>query len=255
MSSIQETLISAGLEPSTAQIYVILAENGELPVSEIIQKSQLSRAGAYDALNILMAQEFIEYRKEGRNVFYKAKHPDKLFGLIEEKKRETALFEQEMNESIRSLVGSFNLANNKPGVRFFEGEEGIKEALFDSLHSTEPILTFMDMHSMEAVIGKINEEYVQERTKKNISKKIIITTSPEAEIYLEKNKNNSLTQIAILPKDVLPFKTGFQIYNNKIVYFTHRQENLLAIMIQDPDIYQMNKSIFEYIWKLNYKKN
>lgn len=254
MSSIQETLISAGLEPSTAQIYVILAENGELPVAEIIAKSQLSRAGTYDAINLLIAKELIEYRKEGRNAFYKAAHPNKLFGLIEQKKRENDLFSREMESAIRSLTGSFNLSNNRPGVRFFEGEEGVKEALFDSLGSSEPILTFMDMQSMETVIGKINEEYVKERIKRSIVKKLLITDSPEARAYLDKNKGNTLTQIALLPPNIQPFKTGFQIYENKIVYFTHRHDNLLAIMIQDQDICQMNKSIFEHLWVTHHQE-
>ena len=124
MPSIQETLETAGLEPIVAEIYLILVENGELTVPKVLEHTDLSRASIYDALAELLAKEYVEYRKEGRNAFYRPVHPNKLFGLIEDKKREVALLEGEMGETVSSLVGAYNLANNKPGVQYFEGDEG-----------------------------------------------------------------------------------------------------------------------------------
>lgn len=246
MSSIQETLVSAGLEPSTAKIYLILAENGELPVSEIITKSELSRAGAYDALNMLMAKEYIEYRKEGRNVFYKALHPDKFYSLIEQKKRNEALFEQEMNETIRSLVGMYNLGNNQPGVRMFEGDEGIKEVTMDSLEAQDEILTYLDVEATQKYLAETNKEYVAERVKRNIKKRQI---APDTPATRERYKNYSpLLEVRLMPANIKPFKTIVQIYNKKVSFSTLNDEKKIGVIIEDEQISELHRSIFEFVW-------
>src|SRR3989339_1643167 len=140
MPSSKETLHQFGFTDSEADIYLALNTRGEMDVPSLAKELGLSRTAIYDVLNTLLAKGYIDYRKQGRNAYYKAGHPNKLAGLLEEKKRETALLAGDMEETIRQLTGSFNLAQNKPGVRFFEGEEGLREAALDSLKTKEGII-------------------------------------------------------------------------------------------------------------------
>ncbi len=245
MSSIQETLVSAGLEPSTAKIYLILAENGELPVASIIEKSELSRAGAYDALNILMAKEYIEYRKEGRNVFYKALHPDKFYSLIEQKKRETTLFEQEMNESIRTLIGSFNLANNKPGVRFFEGKEGMIEAYENILDIKQPILSIEDNGEMMNFFPDYVTKYVAKRVEREIPNRSI---APDTNKINDPNPNKFIDS-RLIPVADFPFNMDIKICGDTVQIATLKKEQAGAVHITHPIIAENFRIIFEYMWK------
>ncbi len=246
MNTIQDSLTKAGLEPSVAKIYTILVENNELPVGEIITKSELSRAGAYDALNLLLAQGYVEYRKEGRNAYYKALHPNKLFALIEQKKRDGVLFEQEMNETIRSLVGAYNLANNRPGVRFFEGEEGIRKVTFDSLEAKDEILTYLDVDATQKYIPELNKEYVAERVKLGIKKRQI---APDTSFTRERYKKYSpLLEVRLMPANIKPFKTIVQIYNKKVSFTTLNEQKKIGILIEDEQISELHRSIFEFVW-------
>ncbi|MBI4993188.1 MAG: hypothetical protein HZC26_03590 [Candidatus Magasanikbacteria bacterium] len=246
MSTIQDTLANAGFEPSVAKIYTILIENNELPVGEIIKRSELSRAGVYDALNLLLAQEFVEYRKECRNAFYRALHPNKLYGLIEQKKRDEALLEQEMNETIRALTGSYNLANNKPGVRFFEGEEGIREVTFNSLEAKDEILTYLDVEATQKYIAEMNKEYVAKRVEKNIKKRMIV---PDTQATRERYKNYSpMLEVRLMPPNIKPFKTITQIYNKKVSFTTLNEQKKIGVIIEDEQISGLHRSIFEFVW-------
>jgi len=246
MPTIQDSLINAGFEPSTAEIYVILAQNGELSVPQILAKTQLSRAGVYDALNILLAGEYLEYRKEGRSAFYKPVHPNKLYGLSEQKKRETALLEDEMRATIGSLIGSYNLSQNKPGVRFFEGEEGIKEVTFDSLEAKDGILTYLDVEATQKQIAEMNKEYVKKRVEKNILKKMIV---PDTLATRERYKNYSpLLEVRLMPPSVKPFKTIVQIYNKKVSFSTLNEKKMIGVIIEDEQISELHRSIFEFVW-------
>ncbi|MBD3311349.1 MAG: hypothetical protein GF349_02530 [Candidatus Magasanikbacteria bacterium] len=248
-----EILLSAGFDPSDAEIYQILAENGECSVPKIQEKTTLSRASIYDSLATLLAKDFIDYRKEGRNAYYKPNHPSRLFGLVEEKKQETAVFAQEMQEAIKQLTGAYNLAEKKPGVRFFEGEDGYEQALYDTLNTTDTLYTIVDLEAVQKYADKINKEYVEDRRKKGINKQILVVNTPANQEYLKK-QGKKLTDSRLLPKNIKSFNTAMQIYNNKIAYFTLREDSKVAVIIEDPDIYNMQKNIFEGLWNLSKDK-
>ncbi len=247
MSAITDSLVKAGFEPSVAEIYTILVESGELSVGHIVEKSKLSRAGAYDALNLLLAQGYLEYRKEGRNAFYKAVHPDKLFGLIEERKRESALLEDEMKNAIKSLTGAYNLSQNKPGVRFFEGIEGVREVIFDSLQAEGEILTFLDVGATQKYIEDINRDYVKERVRLGIRKRQIAPDTSETRARYQ--KYSPLLEVKLIPPDIQPFQTSIQIYNDTISFSTLNDKKMIGVIIEDKQIVLAHRSLFEYIWK------
>lgn len=219
---------------------------------EIQQKTQLSRASVYDSLTELLGLGFLEYRKEGRVAYYKLAHPNKLFDLIAEKKRDVQLFEQELGETVRAITGMYNLAQNKPGVRFFEGKDGIKEVTFDSLRSSGMIYTFADMDAAQKHAKDINTEYVAKRIQKKIFKKMIALDTPLArERYTKAPPADKLLEVRLLPAIASApqfFQTGMQIYDNTISYSTLTDVLQVGVIIEDAHIAQMHRRLFEYIW-------
>jgi sugar-specific transcriptional regulator TrmB len=249
-TTLQETLLKVGLEPRVIEIYLILIENGEMTVPEILGKTTLSRATVYEVLPLLLTQGFLEYKKIGRNAYYKPTHPSKLFSLIEERKREVALLEGEMGETIKTLSGTFNLAFNKPGVRFFEGEEGIQAVLDDSLTSKTEIYSYADIENIEKYISEINKKYVEKRQELEIHKKGLVLDTPFTREFL-KDYYPGVTQAKLLPSEGAPaFHTVMQIYDNKISYITLSENNMIGVIIEEKSIYQMHKYIFEHLWKI-----
>ncbi|OGH73875.1 MAG: hypothetical protein A3C90_04595 [Candidatus Magasanikbacteria bacterium RIFCSPHIGHO2_02_FULL_51_14] len=249
MPTLLETLTIAGMDPKAAEIYLILAEGGEMTMQEILKKTALSRATVYDILPILLAMDYVEYRKEGRVALYKPAHPSKLLALIDQKKRDTALLEEEMKETVRSITGMYNLALVKPGVRFFEGREGFREALYDTFTAKETIYTYIDLEAVQKYADDINREYVRKRREKNIGKRLLVPDTPGNRAYVD-TLGPRLTDTRFLPKELKPFRTGMQIYENKISYLSLREKNIMAVIIEDPDIYGMHRNLFEFLWDI-----
>ncbi len=247
MPALQETLIAAGLEPLAAQIYLILIEQGELTPKALATHTSLSRASIYEGITELLAKEYIEYRKEGRNAYYKPAHPQTLESLVEQKKRQAALLEGEMKETIRALTGSYNLTMKKPGIRMFEGMDGFAEALDDTLTAKETIYTFVDVDSVETYAHAVNDAYAKKRQALGKEKKILMFNTPTSRAYMEKI-GSAATTTRLLPEGMLPFHTGMQMYDNKISYFTLRKDNIISMIIEDADIAAFHKSIFEHYW-------
>ena len=249
MNSIQETLVKSGFEPSVAKIYVILAESGRLTANTIIAKSGLSRAGTYDALNILLADGFVTLSKEGRNAIYTVSDPNKLQILAENRQRETESLRNELGDSIRSLIGSYNLAQNKPGVRFFEGNEGIREMLFDSLNATGEILTIANFDSFDKEVEEINREYVRQRVLKGIHKRIIAPASPMVlASYDNLSAEKSLVEIRFVDQKKFSVTVGIQIYNNCVSFMSLKGNNKIGVLIQDTEITNTLRIMFDFMW-------
>jgi len=196
-----------------------------------------------------MANGYLEYRKDGRNAYYKLGHPNKLYGLIEQKKRENALAEHEMEEGIRSIIGAYNLSQNKPGVRFFEGKDGFKEALYDTLSAKEGIYAYLDYDSLTN-LAEINNAYVIDRRKAGVMKKILVPNTPE-NIKAAIPGAGDLTEIRILPTGITAFPTTLQIYNDKIAYLTLKKEQIISVIIENDAIAKMQKTMFEYQWSIS----
>ena len=245
MTSITDTLIKYGFEPSTAEIYLILANNGEMTVPQITEKTEFSRASIYDSLGQLLAQDFVEYRKEGRVAFYKPVHPNKLFGLIEQKKREGTLLEEEMKDSIKSLIGAYNLAENKPGVRFFEGKIGMIEAYEAILDIGETIYSFEDSGEMMDFFPDYVEKFVKKRVGSKIWSKSIV---PDTNKINEPDKSRFIDSRKIPAVD-FPFDMDIKICANILQFATLKEGQAVAIHVNHPIIAKNFKIIFDFMWK------
>ncbi|EKD67599.1 MAG: transcriptional regulator, TrmB [uncultured bacterium] len=247
MSHIHKILQSLNFSPVETEIYLILAENEKLNVSAIIEKTQKSRTAVHTALNALLAKDFILYEKVGREAFYSLAHPHKLYGLLEEKKLDDARQYEDVSSAINSLVGSYQLTQNKPGVRFFEGIDGIMEVINDSLKAKGEILTYLDVEATQAYISKENKEYVQKRLELGIHKRMI---APDTDMTRERYRNyNPNIEVRLMPAHIKPFHTSVQIYNNSISFSTIQEEKMIGILIEDANIAQLHKSVFEFVWE------
>ena len=148
------------------------------------------------------------------------------------------------------LKSKYNLILRKPGIKYYEGKEGIKKVLDDSLTSKTEIYTYADLEAIEKYIPKINKKYAKKRKELNIKKRGIVLDTLFTRNFL-KNYHKQITDTKLIKQeDAPPFKTIMQIYDNKISYLTLSSESKIGVIIEDPNIYKMHKYLFEYLWKI-----
>src|SRR3989338_4834067 len=114
-----------GLSDKEIKVYLALLELGEAAVQKISQKSKVNRATTYVILEGLAKKSLVsEIEKEGKTL-YGAQDPEFLFNLFKFQEREIKEKEAEFKKVLPELKAIFNLAPQKPKVRFFEGKEGL----------------------------------------------------------------------------------------------------------------------------------
>lgn len=244
-----QQLLNAGLSQIQAETLDFLLKSGETKAADIAKNTSLARGVVYKALEELLALKLVEKIEQGGQVArFRAEHPSKLEEFFEEKEKKVRKEKRDFLENLPDIISTYNLGSNRPGVKFLEGEDGIRLALFDTLKSTTEIYTFADIQSTNDNIKEINDVYVKKREQLKVKKKIIVSDSPENRKFFE-NFNSEITQVKFIKQEYYPFKTDMQIYTNKVSYQTLEKGKQISIIIEDKNIFQMHRLFFEYIWE------
>jgi len=244
----EKILTAAGLSPKEAEIYEIILDIGQAPASEIYKKTAYKRGLVYKILEQLAEKGLIiKIEKPHKVAIFRVEHPNKINERLETQAQRVNYYKRSMEELMPQLVTNYNLAFNKPGVRFYEGEEGLRKVLADTLTAQETILTLVDVEAVVKYMEQINTEYVKQRERLHKQKKMVCVDSPFARKYLEKYHVN-VTDTRFVNHERYPFSSVMQIYDNKVAYISLSADSITSMIITDKNIYQMNKVLFNFIW-------
>lgn len=242
----EKILQKTNLTSTQAEIMDYLLQTEESKASTIAAKIKKSRAIVYRDLEELIDLGLVKKKEKSNQITtFTAEHPSKLEKLMEQREKNLENDKKEFNNFLPDLVSAYNLNHNRPGIKFYEGDEGIKKVLEDTLESKTEIYTIADTGSIKGNIKKINETYVKQREKKEIKKRLIV---PESAKDRFEGGGDEYTDIRFLNEDYYDFKTGMQIYDGKVSYQTLDADNKIGVIIEDENIYTMHKLLFEYIW-------
>lgn len=248
-------LIKIGLTKTQAAILDHAYEHGEQKASKIALAIGQPRGVIYKSMDELIVLGLMEKIEPGKGIVrFRAKHPRELERISAEKEKK---FKQDMKmfgEVLPALISNYNLTQNRPGVKFYEGEEGFIKILDDTLTSKTEVYMFFNHEAMEnePKFLEVDKKYKQKRSAAEVRKKVIrMGNKPVTFQYAAKNDSvGELTQIRYLDKNIIGSKASIQIYDNKISFQIIEDENLIAVLVEDKHIYQLNKAWFEVLWEI-----
>jgi sugar-specific transcriptional regulator TrmB len=250
-----EEITDTGLSKEQAIVYEVLLKIGESPASTVAKavpsNIKLSRPLVYKILEELIDLDLAsKFEKTGKIARFTPKHPIGITKVIDEQKEKIERVKKHFLTTSGKLTSLFNLMSGKPGVQFFEGEDGVWEVLMDSLTTTEEILTYADLEAIEKYIPTMNAEYSILREEKSIKKRGLVIDSPKTRDFLRSyNKGVTTTKLIGTTKNMLPFQTIMQIYDNKVSYITLTDSYFISIIITNEHIANTQKYLFNSMWE------
>ncbi|HMA78664.1 MAG TPA: helix-turn-helix domain-containing protein [Candidatus Paceibacterota bacterium] len=250
-------ITDTGLSKEQAIVYEVLLKLGESPASAIAKSipsgTTLSRPLVYKVLEELIGLDLASKSDEtGKIAKFTPKHPVAITKVIEEQKEKIERIKKQFLVTSGKLSSLFNLSVGKPGVQFYEGEDGVWEVLLDSLTASEEILTYADLEAIAKYIPELNAEYSAIREDTNVKKRGLVIDSPAARKFLRSYDGDTThTKLISASANLIPFQTDVQIYDNKVSYITLTDEYLVGIIITDQFIANTHKYLFESLWELS----
>ncbi|MEK7649039.1 MAG: helix-turn-helix domain-containing protein [Patescibacteria group bacterium] len=243
-----QSLIQAGLTPKEAFLYLKMLQTGPLTVGKLLHHVPYKRGDLYNILHSLRDKGLaIEEVKDGL-LTYTLTDPSKLEDFVRSQEERLEQNRKTISSLIPELQSLYNLSLQRPGVRFFEGREGIWKVLEDSLTAKTEITSITDIDSIVKHIGDLNEKYAKKRARLHLRKRGLVLDTPFARNYLKSYLREITETKLIAPNAGILFESIMQIYDTKVSYITLAEQNMIGVIIEDPIINRMHRMLFDHIW-------
>lgn len=240
---LEPVLKAAGLNPKEAEVYESILRSGKETPASLLKKVQLKRGDLYNVLRGLEKRKLIYSLPNTKKLTFVVSDP----GTIEQAVRANERGLEEAKERLSFLYSLYNLGIGKPGVRFTQGLEGIKELFNDTLTAKTEILSYADVDGWIKHLPKYMVWYAAERRRRKIKERAIIPDTPAARQYMG-DYNKEFTAIKFVPHQKFKFSLEMNIYDNKVVYVTF-DEPFIGVLIEDKNIADTQRAIFEFGWE------
>lgn len=235
----EEALKEIGLNDREIKVYLALLRLGTSSVNKIARKAAIIRTTAYDVLKSLVEKGLASYVIKSGVKYYEAALPEKIISILDEKKKKILEVLPELNELRESV-------SEKPAVEIYEGKEGLKTILEDMLKTKENICGYTSMKLME-LLNFYFPNFITRRTKLKIKTRIIMEKSKETE-DLKKTGPKEFREVKFI-ENASRFRLGHYIYGNKVAMLIAKKEQPMGILIDNEDLAEQEKAVFEYLWK------
>lgn len=246
---LEKNLEKAGLSPKEVKIYLAGLKAGPVLASFLARKTGINRPNVYDNLKLLAKKGLVSTTGRKYNQRFVMEDPINLERYLERKKKEVDKMKSYLKMAIPEAETIINEKSGTPNVKFIDGEEGLRNAVLDSLKcGDKEILAVVASREFFATLGvDFSKHYVEQRVKHNIKTKTIRLKSHED--YEEKffhQHEKQLRDMRYAPENI-SFSESFFIYNDVVVYLSSQKENF-GLVVESQEHSEMMRGLFNVLW-------
>jgi hypothetical protein len=134
-----QLLEDIGLTKVQAQAYKTLIENGAQGAPALAARIGESRTNGYKVLDKLCELGLATKEQSGKKVVYYPASPVALEQFVQRQATVAELRERKLKASMPNMLGFFYERTEQPGIRFYQGEEGLRKMFYDQTKSKTPL--------------------------------------------------------------------------------------------------------------------
>ncbi len=239
----KKVLIQADLTPSQAEILEYLYQEKEAKASEIAKQIKRSRAIVYKEVEE-MAKLGIIIKKEKPNqvATFMAGHPSKLKKLLENREAQLKKDRELLNNYLPDIMSSYNLIHNRPGIKMYEGVEGLEKIYKEILNEGKDFYLIRSAYEpvyKEQILPIVNE-FIKKRIRKNIN----VTAITPTDLHASPDKDAEwLMNRFMVSEDKYDAPVEIDIFGNKVAILSFGEE-LIGMIIESKQIASSLKQLF-----------
>lgn len=236
-----DTLKELGLNESQAKMYILLMQHGSLTPPDAAKQAGETRTTTYSILERLESLGLATKKTGVKKVTYNPTNPAALEKLAEAKYQQSAELKQKIASNMTRYMTYFYTYQEQPGVRFFQGQEGIIKMYEDQLRTKKNIY-FLRSESDVNIMGKTIYKVIENRHKLGI--KVFGIEAGEAD-NIEFSRQNDLRlgrKISFYPTGMYTAPVNFYTYGTKTALISYGEE-VIGTIIESPQIAQAFRQI------------
>ena len=245
-----EALKNLGLNEKEARIYLALLQLGKSTAYNIATRSGLKKPTTYVILQQLIEKGFVINVPRAKKQLFIAESPDECITIAKEKLKMT---ERELPE----LMAIKKKREQRFNVAYFEGLAGIREAhnKLIKIMKAKPegkrryIGFYAKTENLDSDFEKFSDELGKSYVKYNIKRRAITAyNNLIAQKYLSAISKFGISDIKAVNEKKYSSYISIEAYDNFVQIISQR--NLQAIVIEDRDVADAVRQIFEMAWEL-----
>jgi sugar-specific transcriptional regulator TrmB len=236
-------LRKAGLTESQAKGYLALIEHGELSPVELAKITGEGRTNGYMICDKLEKLGLAE--KSRVNNTYIPENPVRLKQLLISQQKALRDTNAELATILPSLLSTFRLVTDKPGVLHLEGTESLKTLYDDIIKTEDTLLIFSSTEGgKDTEISQMTERQTERQRKAHIKTKMLVPPDVLEHYVVE---DNSLFETRSAPYSAL--ETQIIVYGPNVAMTTFNNGITTMIITSEP-VAGTFKNLFEGLWSL-----
>jgi sugar-specific transcriptional regulator TrmB len=245
MREATQRLLELGFSDKEAQVYLALLELGPSAVNEIAKKSGVNRSTTYLSLEALMKRGLASGVVRDKKVFYAAESPERLDALLSKEKELIEERRKKLEDAIPTFMALFNAVEDKPVVRFFEGEEGIALSRDELMRSSGEFLSFTAVDE-----GTIRVAHVDETQRLRMSRrmrgKVILALKPGCMVP---KMDLKYWEVREIPFESSPFTGEINIVDDKVAAIVVKAKPI-SFLVRSREMSDLFRALFFSAWRV-----
>lgn len=238
-------MLDLGLTKSQAKAYLCLVQFGPSYPPGLAKKISESRTNTYKVLDKLVELGLARKKESLKKMLYTAGHPSALETLAKKHREEVLSQEHKINTSMPTLLNFFYTYSEQPGVRFFQGKDGIKNIFDDMLRTRQNIYLVRSPADIEFYDEKFFSEFKAKRAKLGI-KTYALTPDISSANHDEQIDKTNLFFRSWIGKDDYTGSVEWNMYGNKLAIISYGEE-AIGMIIESPLIAESFRQLFELL--------
>lgn len=242
MSEIKESLRAYGLEENEVSLYLFLLENQDRPAYFISKETSIPRTTVYKTLERMCLLGFVSSWTKNGTKFFSAENPNNLLRNIREKTNKLEQVMPELNDMFRSLV-------KHPSAKLYSGKEGVKQAfeiMLDVIKTKR--LKQIYVYSDSLLTKELPRFFKDWRARKNKTDAYTYLIVPHGTKMTPEYQSDKYRETRVLPQG-FPFIGSVDICGPVVAFFSFKDKELHAVVIESEIIASMMTQFFMYTWR------
>jgi sugar-specific transcriptional regulator TrmB len=248
-----QKLIQFGLSEDEARIYLYLIGKKPQTALEISRALAVPRTSVYDHTRRLLENGLIEKVVEYKRSLFKCSSLDALHRVVHEYTHKANQLQAALT-NMEQLFRGNSLAVPQTEVRYYEGVEGHKQIMWNSLRAEKEMYGYSTYGRREVVGEQFMKRYTEEFRARGLADSVIINPAKETLDYIKKYivsswHHQKFYNIRWLPKEVIDISGDTMIYNSVFAVSYWRKSEVVGVEIENPEFVKTQKTIFKTLWK------
>jgi sugar-specific transcriptional regulator TrmB len=253
---LEDLLKNIGLSNKEAKMYLTCLKHGSQPTSSLGRQAGFNRGTAYAILHALFQKGLVSKVTKQKVQYFSAVEPTQLLEYVDHQTDDLKRNRSNLEAALSQFEAIIHPLSSKPTFEFFDGAEGARLALEQTLQSTDKTLrSFMSITDMVEFIGYEQfDNYTNRRIEAGYKLEVLRTKEHDKEAFqnhpqtyhwvTSDQENRELNYV----DEDLAFPMTMYLFDEKVLVISSKEENF-ALLITSKEYSNMQKKLFDLLWK------